>query len=236
MKNLNLFTFMGACFVIFGSTALFGCSSEVFSTVEDYRSVMTIRIDSADYRFNTFHKLHTYQLIVKEDSNGDAQLLPLTTRGVAPSTIDHDRDDAILDELETQLEARGLQNVEDLADPETGEIPTADVMVLAQLIAQPTWDYSGLVEVTLSENEKLLVRYPGPSVNVSYDTESLVITMLDTAVTVQDHPAQYYPIWTAGIHGVYTDTSRLTVRLGIREAFNQSPYIKAAGPPPGGVE
>ncbi|MBN2716664.1 MAG: DUF4136 domain-containing protein [Deltaproteobacteria bacterium] len=218
---MNAFNILSALFLALAITGTHGCSGEVFSDAEDYRSVVTMRIDDAFYNFEN---IKTYQLC--------DEVLDLTERGETRVELLHtdSRDLAILSALRNQMTARGFTDVSNMVDPETGEIPEPDVILVAQIVAQAEWDYEGIVQLNGFNNQ--IIYYPGSSVDMSYDVESVIITMFAKNVSVAQHPEHYYALWTAGIHGTYVDLTVETLRRGIATAFAQSPYISA----PAGVE
>lgn len=195
------------------SLSAWGCSEEVFASIEDYRAVVTIRADEAVYDFDN---IQTYQL--------PDTVFDITEADQTYVEPDHSWDTFIIEELHTQLAAAGLTNVEDLANTQTGEIPTPDVIFTASLIAQSSW---GLEGVTKWNELNRHVYYPSTVVEMSYAVESLIITMVSPNIGIQHKPGFYYALWTAGVHNAYADTSEETIRTGISTAFEQSPYIAA---------
>ncbi|MBN2527131.1 MAG: DUF4136 domain-containing protein [Deltaproteobacteria bacterium] len=209
---------MGVSILILWTCVPGACTREVFGTAADYRSVVTVRIDEDVYDFSN---IRTYQLVATVD-----ELMRRSKEKPEPlDTMDHTRDESILATVEAQLNARGLVNVESLADETTGETPSPDVIVIAALLAEP-WGYEGLVRFESFNNQT--VYYPGPPVEMEYDIHSVILTMVSPSVRVKDRPQLFYALWSAGIHGSYSDMTAQTIASGIKKAFAQSPYIKAA--------
>jgi hypothetical protein len=200
------------CFLALLLFMVGGCAGEVFGSVDDYRTVVTVRNDTAAFNLQS---VKTYQII--------PDVLELSEPSARRVAVEHVRDAVIIDELEVQLEEANLQNIEDLADAQTGALPTPDIIVFASIVAQSSWDYDGPVSYTAPLNG--VVDYSGAPEDMSYDVESVIITMVNPTQTVPGHPAWYRAIWTAGIHNTYTDMTETTVRTGIATAFEQSPYI-----------
>ena len=213
MKTNRYITFISRyCLLASMVMGLSGCAGEVFETVDDYRTVVTVRIDGRTFNLQS---VKTYQLI--------PDVLDLSEPSARRVVVDHARDEAILDELSIQLENANLQNIEDVPDLPTGEAPSPDVIIFASLVAQGAWDYNG--PVAFSELGNQIVYYSGAPADMSYDVESVIITMFNPDLAVADHPAWAPALWTAGIHNAYSDMTENTVRTGIATAFEQSPYI-----------
>ncbi|MBN2342324.1 MAG: DUF4136 domain-containing protein [Deltaproteobacteria bacterium] len=214
MKKLSILQPIVLLAVTLGLSAVSGCSGEVFGSIDDYRAVVTIRADESVYDFSN---IRTYQL--------PNTVLEITEVDQTYTTVDHARDLAILDQLRTELAAAGLTNVVELADAETGETPEPDVIFTAALVAQASW---GLEGVAPWEELNRFAYYPSTPVEMSYPAESLIITMVSPNIIVANRPNFYYALWTAGVHYTYSDATEETVRNGIIQAFEQSPYIAAA--------
>jgi hypothetical protein len=208
MKTLN----MKNCFLALLLFMVGGCAGEAFGSVDDYRTVVTIRSDNAAFNLQS---VKTYQII--------PDVLELAEPSARRVVVDHTRDAVVLDELEVQLQEANLQNVEDLADPQTGELPAPDIIIFASLVAQGSWDYTGPIAYDAPLNA--IAYYSGAPEDMSYDVESVILTMVNPTQTVPGHPTWYRALWTAGIHNAYTDMTETSVRTGIATAFAQSPYI-----------
>jgi hypothetical protein len=72
--------------------------------------------------------------------------------------------------------------------------------------------------------------YPGysPGYVYQYDTGTIVIDMADFA-TLDEDTGEIDLIWTGGMNGILSSSSSYNderIRKGIRQAFDQSPYIE----------
>ena len=72
--------------------------------------------------------------------------------------------------------------------------------------------------------------YPGyyPGYTYSYDTGTIIVDMLDVS-TLDEESGDILVIWTGGINGVVSGSSVTNndrIKGGIRQAFDQSPYLK----------
>lgn len=145
-------------------------------------------------------------------------------------------DDAIIFEVESQMNARGY--VREL-DPETNG---ADVVLLLGADAQrnttwyvsrPWWPFWGWYPgwgFWPSYGPGWGWRWPGQVRSVQYDEGSLFIVMVDVRDPAAQAQTQEAPvIWAAALNGILSRSSGVnTVRVlnGIKRAFTQSTYIR----------
>ena len=145
-----------------------------------------------------------------------------------PGVLRRDGDQQMIDRVRSELIALGWREIIDVR----AERP--DVVVLMAVSEQTNtgvayggwWSYWGWWPGwPVSYGSDWAWGYPASAVTFTYDTGTLLITMLD--VQHGDASSRRVPLlWAAGVNGVLTSSSLQGALTGIDQAFTQSPYLE----------
>ena len=194
--------------------AALGCYPEQITSLSQLASVTTLVDSQAPLR-----NARTFAL-----PDTIVHLTPTT----GPGVMRHDGDQQMIDRVRSELIALGWQEITDVA----AERP--DVVVLMAVSEQTNtgvayagwWSYWGWWPGwPVGYGADWGWGYPANAVTFTYDTGTLLITMLD--VQHGDASSRRVPLlWAAGVNGVLTSSSLQGALTGIDQAFTQSPYLE----------
>lgn len=156
----------------------------------------------------------------------DTIVHPLSASGAG--LIGHENDAAILARVRDQLAALGWREIVDV------NAARPDVVVLTAVLEQTNtgvayagwWgNWGWWPGWPVSYGADWIWGYPANAVTFTYETGTLLITMLD--VQHGDETLKRVPLlWAAGVSGVLTANSLSGALSGIDQAFTQSPYLE----------
>jgi len=147
---------------------------------------------------------------------------------IGAGVISHDGDQQLIARVRAELIAMGWREVTDVR----AERP--DVVVLMAVTEQTNtgvayggwWsDWGWWPGWPATYGSDWAWGYPANAVTFTYETGTLLITMLD--VQHGNESTKRVPLlWAAGVNGVLTSTSLDGALNGIDQAFTQSPYLE----------
>ena len=193
-----------------------GCAPDSgFNSISDYDVVVTHYDPEADYQTYTTFAVADTVAHLGNPSGGDD--------GISKAI-----DPIIIDEITAQMIRMGY-TLE--SDPENN---TPDLFMLPGITIS-TWTgyvpgYPWYPGYGWGGWYPYYPWYPGyyPGYTYSYDTGTIIVDMVDVA-TLDEETGDVLVIWTGGINGVVSGSSSSNydrVEGGIRQAFEQSPYLK----------
>jgi len=190
-----------------------GCYPDSPENAEDLNMVVTAKVPGTDYA-----DLHTFAM---EDT-----VIVLDTGDGSGTPIDPSFNPVILQELRAAMVAAGFTDVTDQAGVEP------DVQLVCGAVESEVWYYYYYWDYYGGWWYPGWGYYP-PAVGVgSFDVGTLMWQLMDLRGVTPGVPDQdVRAAWIAGINGVLQDADSHTedaIRTGIRQAFTQSPYIRAA--------
>ena len=206
-----IFAALGIMLIVMG-----GCAPDSgFTNVTDYDVVVTHYDPEADYQtYTTFAVADTILELGKPD--GDESQVPPALK------------DLIISEITAQMIGYGytLEN-----DPETN--PPDLVLVAGITITKWTGYSPGYPYYPGYGWGPWYPYYPwypgwGGGYSYSYDTGTIITDMFDYA-TLDEESGDIDIIWTGGMNGILSSSGSYNaerVQDGIRQAFDQSPYLK----------
>jgi hypothetical protein len=199
---------------------LYSCYPGSSTSVEDYDLVATFFDENADFAgAKTFFVLDSIFHVTGDSTKPDSDLL----------TREFDRQ--IIDEVRNQLIARGYT---ELANPDSTNRPDLGIRIHATAIENynvysyyPGW-WGGWYPGWGGGYYPWYPGYGGTYVT-KYTVGSLIIEMSDVR-RIEPAIGRVPTIWLAGLNGYLQNSSANNASrtlAGIRQAFNQSPYISS---------
>jgi uncharacterized protein DUF4136 len=195
-------------------TASMGCYPEQINSISRFVSVTTL-VDSQAPLRNARNFALPDTIVHLTPTNG-------------PGIISHSGDEQMIARVRAELVAFGWREVTDIG----AERP--DVVVLMAVLEQPNtgvayagwWsDWGWWPGWPVGYGSDWNWGYPADAVTFTYETGTLLITMLD--LQHGDASARRVPLlWGAGVNGVITSSSLQGALNGIDQAFAQSPYLE----------
>jgi hypothetical protein len=217
MKGGAVVTMRNAAVIALALLAISGCAPDSgFNNVSDYDVVVTLYDPEADFQsYTTFAVADTLLELGKPE--GEDSDLPAGLK------------DLIKSEIETQMIRFGY-TLE--PDPQSND---PDVILIAS-VTQTTWTgyvpgYPWYPGYGWGPWYPYYPWYPGwtPGYVYEYDTGTIIIDYADYSTL--DPEGDIKIEWTAGMNGVVSSSDSYNserVVKGIRQAFDQSPYLKRA--------
>ncbi len=193
-----------------------GCAPDSgFNSISDYDVVVTHYDPEADYQtYTTFAVADTVAHLGNPSGSDD---------GISKAI-----DPIIIDEITAQMIRMGytLESDPENNPPDLFMLPGITVSTWTGYVPGYPW-YPGY---GWGGWYPYYPWYPGymPGYTYSYDTGTIIIDMADVA-TLDGETGDIEVIWTSGITGVVSGSSSSNydrVEGGIRQAFDQSPYLK----------
>ena len=193
-----------------------GCAPDSgFNSISDFDVVVTHYDPEADFQtYTTFAVADTVAHLGNPSGNDD---------GISKAI-----DPIIIDEITTQMIRMGytLENNPENNLPDLFMLPGITVSTWTGYVPGYPW-YPGY---GWGGWYPYYPWYPGymPGYTYSYDTGTIIVDMVDVS-TLDEETGDVLVIWTGGINGVVSGSSSSNydrVEGGIRQAFDQSPYLK----------
>lgn len=193
-----------------------GCAPDSgFNNIADYDVVVTHYDPEADFQtYTTFAVADTVAHLGNPSGDDDG--------------ISKDIDPIIIDEIEAQMIRMGytLENDPESNPPDLFMLPGITSSTWTGYVPGYPW-YPGYGWGGWYPGYPW---YPGwsPGYTYSYDTGTIIMDMADVA-TLDGETGDIEIIWTGGINGVVSGSSSSNtarIQSGIRQAFDQSPYLE----------
>lgn len=190
--------------IFFAATSMLltSCYPDYGLTIEDFDLVATFKDDAANFQ--------TYNTFFMPDS------IKRLFDGAIGSPINNQLDQAILSEIENQMEAYGYVRVPSPANADVWLYPAITTSTTYTYYPGYWWGYYGWY-------------YPWyGGYSYSYSTGSLFLTMIDK-VKFDDINKITGAVWAGTANGVLDDTNaniKIRTLNSIDKMFDQSPYLK----------
>lgn len=193
-----------------------GCALESFESAAETDTILTVRRAEFDFASQMSFAI-------------DPEVEDLSDLVDDPREVGDEWDAPILASVRANLDALGWDEVD--FPPTPGEVPDADVVVVAGKVATDNWGYYGGCYPWFGY--AFWWCYPAYAV-VNYPVGSVVLTMLDPDDVDDSGDVPIVPVvWAAGLSGlIATGSSNTASRLdrAIDQAFDQSPYLDLGRP------